>query len=137
LWHKSVRGGRGWIVWSGGSGRRSRFAAQNLEHDRAANRAFAFDRLAPVFHCFLDAIGNVPLGLAFDAISLSHKIFAARASCPNGGSRIAKPNPKRKFEKELKKGVEIQLFAEPASFDVLQNAANDWSADGSSAFLLQ
>jgi hypothetical protein len=70
--HKSTCGGRS------GRGRRCRFAAQDFEHHRAASRAFALDRLAPVFHGFLDAIGNFPLGLAFDAISFSHKYYAAQ-----------------------------------------------------------
>ena len=80
-------------------GRRG-LAAQNLEHDRAASRAFAFDGLAPVFHRLLDAIGDFALRLAFDAISFCHKIFAARASCPNGDSRITELNSKRNLEKE-------------------------------------
>ena len=68
--HKSTGGGR--RSRRGGS-RRGGLAAQDFEHDRAAGRALALDRLASVFHDFLNTIGDFALGLAFDAISFSHK----------------------------------------------------------------
>jgi hypothetical protein len=94
-------GGRG--AGAGGGG----LAAQNFEHHRAAGRAFALDGLASVFHGFFDAIGDFPLGLAFDAISFSHKNFTANASC---GERLEKSlsetirgrNPERFLAKQLK-----------------------------------
>jgi hypothetical protein len=85
-------------VVGAGSGRG--LAAQNLEHDRAASRAFAFDGLAPVFHRFLDAIGDFALGLAFDAISFCHKNFYRPRFMPERRQQ----NNRAKFKAQLGKG---------------------------------
>ena len=88
--------------WGWNRCNRRGLAAQNFKHHRAASRAFAFNGLATVFHCFFNAIGDFPFGLAFDAISFCHKkILTVRASCPNGNGRITKPNPERNPEKAV------------------------------------
>src|SRR5438067_746730 len=71
------------------------FIAQNLEHDSAAGRALAFDRFTAVLHRFFDAVGDLFLGLALDAISFSHKNFTVQASCPNGEGSLTEQNLKR------------------------------------------
>jgi len=45
------------------------------------------------------------------------KTFTARASCPNGDSRIAKPDAKRNSEREPVKPVENQLIKTRAKTD--------------------
>ena len=52
--------------------------AQNLEHHRAASRAFALDGFAAVLHGFFDAIGDGLFSLALDAISFRHKKVCRR-----------------------------------------------------------
>ena len=96
--------GRGW-GWGWSRGRRFDFGragsgfAQNLEHNGAASRAFALNRLAPVLHCFFDAIVDLFFGFALNAISFGHKNFTIRASCPNGLNSLTKPVLKRNPEK--------------------------------------
>src|SRR5262249_39502636 len=80
----------------GGSRRRSRggavrgrrrtagsgLAAQNLEHDSAASRTFAFDSPAAILHHFLNGIHNLFFGFALNAISFGHnKILLPSALC--------------------------------------------------------
>jgi hypothetical protein len=45
------------------------------------------------------------------------KTFAARASCPNGETRVTKPIAKRNFEKEAVKLFEIQSFTDNAAMN--------------------
>ena len=52
-----------------------RFSTQNLEHDSAAGRTTAFDRLSPVFHRLFDRIGNLFFGLTLYAVSFSHNLY--------------------------------------------------------------
>src|SRR5580692_271230 len=69
--------------------------AQNFEHDRTTGRALAFNGLAPIFHCFFDAVGDLFFGFALNAISFGHKNLTIRASCPNGPYKLTNRLPKR------------------------------------------
>src|SRR5208283_4749459 len=76
------------------------FAAQNLEHHRATGRAFALDRLAPVFHRLFNAVGDFLLGFAFNAISFGHKISPAKRFMRRTGSAQSKEDhPSKQLRK--------------------------------------
>jgi hypothetical protein len=64
--------------WRIGGRRGDVCLAQDFEHDRAASRALAFDGFTAIFHRFFNASRNFFLGLAFDAVSFSHKFFSSK-----------------------------------------------------------
>ena len=48
-------------------------SSQNLEHDRAAGRAFAFDGFPTVLHRFLNGLSDLFFRFALNAITFGHK----------------------------------------------------------------
>jgi len=99
---------------SGGSG----FAAQNVEHDRAAGGHLPLMALRPFFMVSSTALTNFLLGLAFNAISFRHKFFygfALHVRSRNGEKLKDKRPPtqpgkeNRRFER-INKQIEFLLF---------------------------
>ncbi len=74
-------------------------AAEDLEHDRAAGRATAFDRLPAVLHRLFHGIDDFFPGLALDAVTFRHSTPpVGRASCvARGLGRLRGPTNQRQL----------------------------------------
>jgi len=93
-----------------GGNRRRGGLAEDFEHDRAAGRAFAFDGFTAIFHRFLNAIRNFFLGLAFDAISFSHKYDYRPCFMPERSDRLAIKNASVNSKRKIIDASDFQAF---------------------------